>query len=286
MASIDYEAEYNNRARWPEHVDIFAGWMRDAAAYRDESERAGRAELGLRYGSTPRQTIDLFSPTRGARPQALAIFIHGGFWRSLDPSSFSHMARGLNTHGVTVGMIGYDLCPQVTLPTIIDEVRQACLFLWRRLNLRMIATGHSAGGHLAACMLATDWKALAPDAPDDLVPACCAISGVYELEPLLKTSINDDLRLDAATAEKASPILWPLAPGRIADIVVGGVESNEFLRQSRILAEAWRQDEAQTRLEEVPGANHYTVLDPLDDPNSDLVRRVVALARLTRPAPV
>lgn len=286
MASIDYEAEYNNRARVPEHPEIFARWAHDAAAYRDEGERAGSAQLGLRYGATPRQTIDLFTPARGAPTRALAIFIHGGFWRSLDPSSFSHMARGLNAHGVTVGIVGYDLCPQVTLQAIIDETRQACLFLWRRLGLRILATGHSAGGHLAACMLATDWKALAPDAPTDLVPAAYAISGVYALEPLVGISINEDLRLDAAEARRVSPILWPVAPDRVLDAVVGGAESSEFLRQSRVIADVWGESEVETRYEEVPGANHFNILDPMPDPDSAMTRRMVELSRLTQPTAV
>jgi len=282
MATVDYEVEYNNRARVPEHPEIFARWARDAAAYRDAGERAGRAELGLRYGATPRQTVDLFAPARGAQARALAIFIHGGFWRSLDPSSFSHVASGLNGHGVTVGVVGYDLCPQVTLRTIVEEMQQACLFLWRRLGLRILATGHSAGGHLAACLLATDWKALAADAPADLVPAAYAISGVYELEPLVGIAINDDLKLDAAEARRLSPALWPVAPGRALDAVVGGAESGEFLRQNRIIAEVWRRQGALTRDEEIPGANHFTVLDPLGDPGSAMVRRLVELSRLTQ----
>src|SRR5262249_38361247 len=101
MATIDYEAEYTNRARVPEHPAIFAGWTRDAAAYRAETAGERRAELGIRYGTTPRQTIDLFSPAGGGAAP-LALFIHGGYWRSLDPSSFSHMARGLNARGIAV----------------------------------------------------------------------------------------------------------------------------------------------------------------------------------------
>src|SRR5262249_52008887 len=99
---VDYEAEYNNRARVPEHPEIFARWTREAEDYRAEAMKERRAELGLSYGSSLRQFIDLFSPRRGMTAP-LALFIHGGYWRSLDPSLFSHMARGLNAHGVAVG---------------------------------------------------------------------------------------------------------------------------------------------------------------------------------------
>src|SRR5215207_10105127 len=176
--TVDYETEYNNRARVPEHPRIFARWERDAAAYRAECMREGRAELGLSYGPTARQTIDLFGPAgqrapAGDRSGPLALFIHGGYWRSLDPSQFSHMAKGLNAHGISVAVAGYDLCPQVTIPAIITETQQAALHLWRRFGRRFMVYGHSAGGHLAACLLATDWRALSRDAPEDLVPTAC-----------------------------------------------------------------------------------------------------------------
>ena len=106
--AIDYEVEYNNRARVPEHPEIFARWQREAAAYRDETTNEGRAEIGLKYGPSPRQTIDLFKP-KGGGNGPLALFIHGGYWRSLEPASFSQTARGMNAHGVTVAVSGYDL---------------------------------------------------------------------------------------------------------------------------------------------------------------------------------
>src|SRR5262247_2497604 len=165
---IDYEVEYNNRARVPEHPEIFARWVREAAAYRERMKADENAEIGLAYGPTARQTVDLFFPdTTGHTP--LAMFIHGGYWRSFEASAFSHMAAGLNARGIAVAVAGYDLVPQVTIAQIIDEIRTACLFLWRRFGQRLMIYGHSAGGHLAACMVATDWKKLDPKAPADLV---------------------------------------------------------------------------------------------------------------------
>ena len=207
----------------------------------------------MRYGDSERQFVDIFHPAQKAEGEPLAVFIHGGFWRAQSPVAYSGLARGLNAHGVTVAMIGYDLCPQVRVGDIVAQVRNAGLFLWRRFNKRMLAIGHSAGGHLCATMVATDWKAHAPDAPADLVPAGYAISGVFELEPVLKISVNDDLQLTPEDAERLSVILWPVAPGRVLDVVVGGAESDEFRRQSLAMAEAWRQSEAETRYEAVPG---------------------------------
>ena len=278
MAAVDYEAEYNNRARVPEHAEIFARWAREAEFFRAEMLKNNRAELGLTYGSTPRQTADLFLAQRHENAP-LAIFIHGGWWRSLEPSMFSHMARGPNGRGISVAVVGYDLCPNVTIADIVEQMRRMCAFLWQRFNRRMMVYGHSAGGHLAAALVATDWRALYPKAPADLVPAAYSISGVFDLAPLLQTSVNADLRLDAAEARKLSPQFWPIAAGRIFDAVAGGLESSEFKRQSRAIVQTWQQTGAQARYEEVPGTNHFTVIDPLSDPQSAMTARVADLAK-------
>lgn len=276
MAAIDYEFEYNLRARVPEHPQIFARWARDAELYRAETLKRDRAELGLSYGDTPRQIIDLFLPAAGENAP-LALFIHGGYWRAMDPSSSSHMARGLNEHGVAVAVVGYDLCPLVTIGDIIEQMRRACIFLWQRFGRRMLASGHSAGGHLAAAMVATDWVALYPKAPADLVPAGYAISGIFDLTPLIGLDMNQDLKLDAAEARRVSPLFWPVPPGRALDAAVGDLETNEFKRQSRTVTQVWQQAKAATRYQEFPG-HHFTVIEALADPQSAMVARVAELA--------
>ena len=277
MATIDYEAEYNNRARVPEHAEIFARWARDAEDYRAEALKRDRAQLGLSYGDTPRQIIDLFLP-QAANADPLALFIHGGYWRSLDPSLFSHMARGLNGRGIAVAVVGYDLCPTVPLGEIIEQSRRACISLWGRFSRRMLVYGHSAGGHLAAAMVGSDWHSLYPKAPPDLVPAGYSISGIFDLSPLVGVSMNQDLQLKAEEARCVSPLFWQVAPGRALDAVVGGLESSEFKRQSESIAQAWRQGGAETRYHEIAGMNHFTVVDALADPASAMVARITELA--------
>src|SRR3954453_15983053 len=174
MAALDLEAEYNNRARVPEHGEIFDRWTQDAASYREDAAEEGRAELGCSYGPSPRQFVDLFMPAAGSAAP-LALFIHGGWWRSLEARQFSHMARGPNAHGIGGAVMGYDLCPQVGISDIIGQARQACVHLWRRFGRKLLVYGHSAGGHLTACMVATDWKALNSELPADLVPAGYAV---------------------------------------------------------------------------------------------------------------
>ncbi|MBO0759499.1 MAG: alpha/beta hydrolase, partial [Bradyrhizobiaceae bacterium] len=185
---------------------------------------------------------------------------------------------GLNARGVNVALAGYDLCPQVTIARIIDEIRQACLFLWTRFRRRLLCYGHSAGGHLTGAMLATDWTACGGDVPSQLVPAGLSISGVFDLLPLINVTLNQDLRLDADEARRLSPALWHAPTGLVLDALVGASESSEFLRQSRLIADLWGKAGVSTRYEEVPGANHFTVLAPLTDSTSPMVRRLASLA--------
>jgi arylformamidase len=269
----DYETQYNNRARVPEHPGIIAGWARDAAAYREQAV----CELGISYGESERQRYDLFKPQQ-AKGEAIVLFIHGGYWQALDPSFFSHMARGLNRLGVPVAVTGYDLCPQVELGHIVWEIQQAAAALWRQFERPIVAAGHSAGGQLAACLLATDWKNVDPDLPEQIVPAAYGISGLYNLKPLTETSINEALRLTMEGAERESPLFWPAPSRLVMDAVVGGGESEEYLKQSRRIVDVWGLEGVQTRYEEIAGANHFTVLAGLAEPDDAMTRRIATLA--------
>ncbi|MBM3573872.1 MAG: alpha/beta hydrolase, partial [Alphaproteobacteria bacterium] len=181
--------------------------------------------------------------------------------------------------GITVAVSGYDLVPQVAIRDIVTQTQAACLYLWKRFNRRIMVSGHSAGGHLAACMMATDWTK--HGAPADLVPAAMTISGVHDLTPILHLAANADYKLDEAEARRLSPVYGPAPKGHALDAIVGGDESSEFLRQSRIIADAWGKDN-ETRYEAVPGINHFTVCDAMADPGSAMTTRLVALTERTR----
>jgi arylformamidase len=268
-AEIDYEAEYNNRARVPEHPALIAGWARDAKAWRETN-----LFQTIAYGSGVRNTIDVF-PSRNQGD--LVVFIHGGYWQALDGSFFSHLAAGLDAHGVGVAIPSYDLCPHVSIEKIIAEMRMAAREL-ARLGRRLVVSGHSAGGHLAACLMATDWRSVDPALPQDLVKAAYTISGLFDLGPLVGTSVNNALGLDQAAAKRASPLFWPMPSHGSLDTVVGGDESAEYHRQSRAIVEAWSRTGFETGFAELPGANHFTAIAPLADPHSPMTRRLLELA--------
>jgi arylformamidase len=262
---MDLEAEYNNRAKVPDHMTVMGGWRRDAAAFRAAH---GHAELDLAYGPTRRQAMDIFWPG-AARDAPLALFIHGGYWQALDKSWSSHLATGLMAHGVAVAMPSYDLCPEVTVAAIIDEIREAAAFLARRHGRGMVALGHSVGGHMTAMLMATDWPARG--LPRGMVAAGLPISGLFDLPPLVSTTINDPLHLDHTEAHRLSPMFMP-SPGLPLHAVVGGDEGVEYERQSRDIASAWGGT-----WEALPGHNHFTILAELTDPASPVVRRAVGL---------
>lgn len=260
---MDLEAEYNNRARCPDHPAVMGRWKASA-----EAARTAHPPVEIAYGPGPRERLDLFSAGEG-RP--VPVFLHGGYWQALDKSWFSGLAPALLAHGVGLAVPSYDLAPSVRLGTIVDQMRAAMDLLIERTGMRPVVFGHSAGGHMAAAMLS-----------EGRASAAVAISGVFDVRPLIPTSLNKALGLDEAEASALSPIDWPAPEGGILDCVVGGAESPEFIRQSRDMAAAWSERGAVTRFEALEGLDHFTVLDPLFDADSALVSRIAQLASSER----
>jgi arylformamidase len=273
MTAIDYEAEYNNRARVPEHVEIMERWQMLSAAYR----LASTPENDRPYGSKERQRYDLFVANSGSAP--LVVYIHGGYWQRGDRKDFSFVARELNANGITVAVPSYSLAPAASVMEIIDEMTLCLVTLWKKLRRRPLVIGHSAGGHLSAAMLANEWGRVA-GVPADLVRAAYGLSGVYDLAPLIGTSLNQALYLSAGISRAASPMFRPApAKGRRFVAAVGGDESAEFLRQSREIAQTWEKAGVVTENVVVPGANHFTILEELLRPGSPVLTRITELAR-------
>ena len=236
--------------------------------------------LELRYGPGPKETLDLFVPTGGAR--GTFLFLHGGYWRALDKSDFSFVATPFVAAGHAVAVANYDLCPDVSIATIVDECRRALLWLVREgpkhgvLAEPLVIGGHSAGGHLVAALFAIDWRlhglARAP------FRAGVSLSGVHDLEPLVLSTMNADLHLDQAEARRVSPVYH--APQSDAPLLIaaGADETSEFLRQSQLLFDAWPANRPAGRQAPwfVADRNHFTVVLDYADPASALTRATLA----------
>lgn len=280
-----FEAQYNNRRRVADSADVLARWAQASALVR---ERAN-CHLDLRYGPAPRQTLDVFTPdpafAGGFAP--VLVIIHGGYWRSLDKSDYAFLAASFTDEGALVVIPNYELCPNASIERIAMQLTEAVAWAWRHAGehggdpSRIVLVGHSAGGHLAAMLSACDWKRVGKDLPRRLVQGAMSVSGLHDLAPLRRVpSLQADLRLDAASVRRLSPVNFPppVAPQTLFALV-GEQESEEYLRQNRLIQQAWGV-RAVPVCETVPGCNHFTVLHDVADPESrahQLVRRLLGL---------
>ena len=268
------DAQYDLRARHPDHPAFFARYATLSA----DTRRDRRCELDIAYGPSPAETVDLFPAERPGAP--LHLFIHGGYWRSLDKSDFSFVAAGLAPAGVAVAVLNYGLAPAADMDEIVRQNRAAVAWLYRnagRFNAdpqRLYVSGHSAGGHLTAMILATDWPSFA-GIPDGAVKGGCAISGVFDLEPVRLTFLNEDLGLDAESAARNSPAHHLPSRGAPLIVAVGGDESDEFLRQSRDFAAAWNARGHPGELLEIAGEHHFEIVEALADAEAPLSRAML-----------
>ncbi len=273
--TLDLEAEYNNRQRVANSAAIIEQRAAAGKAYRGTA----KADLDLVYGKGDRHRYDLFHAAGGTSRPPLVAYIHGGYWQRGDRQDNAWIAKELVAKGLAVAMPSYTLCPATTVMGIVEEMRQFLKALWERTRQHAVVVGHSAGGHLAAAMLATDWTKVG-GVPGDLVRASYAISGVFDLPPLVPTSLNPALKLTMETARAASPLFWP-APRKAATFVaaVGGDESQEFIRQSLDVADVWSKAGCKAECVVVPGANHFTIVDELANAESAMIARIAGLAR-------
>src|SRR5262245_56319052 len=244
------------------YVENIERWEMLAMAYR----LAADTMLNQPYGSGERHRFDLFRAADNDAP--VVAFIHGGYWQHGDRKNYSFVARELNAKGITVAIPSYSLCPQVSVMEIGDEIQRCLAVLWKHTRKRPTVVGHSAGGHLAAEMMARDWTGF-PGVPADLVRTAYAISGVFDLTPLIGTSLNRALGLTAGTARAASPLFRPPPPkGRRFVAAVGSEESEELVSQSRRITANWSGVGIDARCEIVTGANHFTIIEELITPGS------------------
>ena len=276
MIDPEMEAQYNNRANVPEHPRLLAEWAEKSAAWEEE---APRKALDIPYGDSDAELLDLFFADAADAP--VHMYIHGGYWQSNTRKSSSFVARPLVDAGAHVAVVDYGLCPEVTIDEIARQIRVALGWLWREAERfggepdNVTVSGHSCGGQLVGMAMATDWGNFADGLPRDLVKGGVSISGVFDLAPLVETTINDKVGMNLETARRNSPLF--MAPATQAPLALywGGDETAAFRWQSETMAESWGGKGVRTVAEAVPGANHFTVLTGMDDPAHPATRAIL-----------
>lgn len=260
-----HDAQYNNRARVPEHARLLARWAQASA----EARRRQPCMLDMAYGSGASDRLDVFPAGRPGAP--VLVFLHGGYWRSLDKSDFSFIAPVFAEGGACVVVPNYGLCPAATIESIALQCTRALAWIWRHVSVhggdpaRIVVVGHSAGGHLAAVLLSCRWKLVDEDLPLRLVASAMSISGLFDLEPLRHAPfLQADLQLSPAAVRRLSPAFFPRPRGPLYALV-GAAESEEFLRQNQLIRDQWGPSTVPV-CEALPDRDHFSILTDFADP--------------------
>ncbi len=269
------DREYDNRGKVANFAEYLSRYPAESCRIRDTLP----ARLDLRYGPNPGETLDLFLP-EGHGPWPVHVFVHGGYWRALDKQDFSFVAGAFQPAGVLVAVINYALIPTVDMDELVRQVRASVAWLHRNVAAlggdpaRLTVSGHSAGGHLAAMLMSTDWGRFA-GLPGDVVKAGCGISGLYDLEPIRLCYLNETLGLTQETARRNSPVhLVPPSAGRLL-LPVGAKEGDEYHRQTESLAAAWRRRGLAVEVMDMDGHDHFSIITELGDPETPLSRAIL-----------
>ena len=278
LTRSDLEVQYMLRNTRPgyEEKDI-PRWLEQSELFRAKAN--GR--LDLTYGPRPRNKLDFFAPK--GLPVGLVFYIHGGYWQRGDKLVYSFIAEPFVRRGYSVAVMNYQMCPDVRLIEIAPQARNAIKWLWRNAEelgiMRNIFNimGHSAGGHLTAEMLFTDWTCESDDLPRDLLHAAVAVSGIYDFEPILFCSENEGLRMDDAEA-KAASMTYRQPSVDIPHIVAYGLnEPTDMHRQSHSYAKTFEDDFSSLEIIAIDGADHFETIDIMIDEDSDIFNRTCAL---------
>lgn len=273
----EIEAQFNPRRSVPDFEDHQARHAAWSAAARTALE--GRVDVA--YGDGPLHKVDLF-PAAGVSEAPVHVFFHGGYWRAQDKANFAHVARTLVGEGICAVIANYDLCPAVTLDGTVASALRAIAWTWRHARDyggdpdRLTLSGHSAGAHLCAMALAHDWPAAG--LPADVIKGAVPISGIFDPEPAMHTTVNAEIRLTEEIARRNDALR--LAP-RVrcpVELFVGGDEPEGWIQQSELYAAHLRRHGLAPELTVVPGAHHFDILDQFLDASSPITRAVVELA--------
>ena len=266
FSPAEFDAQYNLRAGRPDYEEtVIPHWLTDSERARATSD----CSLDIRYGNGDKQKLDVFRSADSSAPTL--VYFHGGYWQRGDKSIYSFIAPPFVAAGINVVVVGYDLCPTVTITQISEEAREAMAHIWRNANDlginrdRITVMGHSAGGHITQMMMATNWTEFGDDLPADLIKAAIPVSPLSYLEPVrLTESLNTGIRMDANEAEAQSPMTrHPPVTDAPQLVVVGDRETDEFHRQARMYVDTYRSEQRPIALYIVPEADHFDELNVL-----------------------
>ena len=270
----DWEGQFNPRKAVPD----FERYVVASKAKSDQAHQRFTDIEELRYGSTPLSNFNYRRASRSGQP--LFVFIHGGYWRSRDKNDFGYLFTAMEGSDVNVAILNYDLCPAVTVAQIAEQMRQAIIWLHANAKTlgfdpeRIFMAGQSAGAHLIAMILAQ------PPArfglPDGMVRKAYLSSGIYELSPVLKITVNDEVRLKEGDVHPLSPIHFPPSLKTPYDIVVGGAEPERWIAQSVEFARHVSDSGGQARFTIMPGRNHFSIMHDLETPDGVLAAKIIA----------
>jgi arylformamidase len=265
MDRATLDLAYNNSKAVPESAAMFRDWQ--AQSERMRARVPDHLDLG--YGPSPRNKIDYFS----AGPNTpVLVFIHGGFWQMRSKEDFAFLAESFVDSGISVAMVGYPLGPDASMDEIVADTHAAIRFLATRLPelggdpRRVVVSGWYSGGHLATMVL-----------EEPSLRGGVAISGLFDLEPLLKSYVNDKLHMDLATARRNSPMVLLPKTSKQLDLFAGGKELSEMRRQTADYASARRAAGLPVRYVEIADANHYTILNSMMNRDGEIHRAIVAM---------
>ena len=279
LDSPDLDAQYNNRAMVPEYVKMYEAWEPlSAEVFADFPNHQNVA-----YGTSPREMLDIISP-REQGPHPALLYIHGGYWMSRTKGDQTFLARAYAEAGIAFVLLEYDLIPEVRMGDIVHQCRSAVTWVHNHagsydLNPNQIfISGHSAGGHLTAMLAATDWKTYS-GAPKDLIKGGIALSGIYDLEPVQHSYMQENLALTDEELANYSPQFFETAPSIPLIVAPGSDESDAFRHQSANLVNVWNAKGANCEYIEPAGCNHFSILAEFADPNSTLTQATIQMIK-------